>query len=150
MAQNLPDGEILFRSFLVDKTSITDIVSTRVATRLPQNATLPFLVITQFGGQPSADEALIYEATFMVDSYAGKYGSGGSKGQPDYAGSYNLAKNIVSETFDAKPAKYTSDGGETGIIYGFYSQTGPSRVDEPELGLARYNIEVVMVYGAVT
>jgi len=150
MAQTLPDGEVLFRTWAASKSSITDLVSTRIATRLPNNGTLPFLVFHQLGGNPSADEALIYEATIMCDAYAGKYGSGGTKGQPDYAGAYDLASQVVRETFDHTPTKYTSDGGETGIIYGFYAQSGPGRVDEPELGLARYNIEVVMVYGALT
>lgn len=150
MAQNLPDAEVLFRTWAASLSSITDLVSTRIATRLPNSGTLPFLVFHQLGGNPSADEALIYEAVIMCDAYAGKYGSGGTKGQPDYAGAYNLANQVVKESFDHQPTKYTSDGGVTGQIYGFYNQSGPGRIDEPELGLARYNIEVVMVYGAVT
>ena len=48
MAQNLPDAEILFRTWAASQTSITDLVSTRIATRLPNSGTLPFLVFHQF------------------------------------------------------------------------------------------------------
>ncbi len=34
MAQNLPDAEILFRTWAASHSSITDLVSTRIATRL--------------------------------------------------------------------------------------------------------------------
>lgn len=149
MAQNLPDAEVIFRAWALSRSAITDLVSTRIATRLPSGGDMPFLVTQMLGGQPSGGEALIYEANMFIDAYAGKYASSGTKGQPDFAGAYNLANEVIKETFDYTPTKVTSAGGENGIIYGFYSQSGPSRVEEPELGLARYNIEVVMVYGAV-
>ena len=38
-----PDAEIIFREWAVNNTAITNICSTRIATRLPRNATLPFL-----------------------------------------------------------------------------------------------------------
>jgi len=149
MVQQLPDAEILFRTWALAQSEISSLVGTRVATRLPNGATLPFLVITQLGGSPSSDEALIYEANLFIDCYGGKYGSTGTKGQPDFAQAYDLAAKTIANTFDfTTPKKYTSTGGEVGIIHGFYGQAGPTRVEEPELGLARYNIEVVMIYGA--
>ena len=45
MAINLPDSEVLFRTWALDQTLISDIVGTGIATRLPSNATLPFAVI---------------------------------------------------------------------------------------------------------
>ena len=146
----LPDAEIMFRTWTQSITAITDLVSTRVATRLPQGGTMPFLVLTQISGMPSADEALIYEATLSIDAYAGKYGTSSSKGQPDYAGAYDLATTVIENAFDSKPKKHTATGGEVAIILGCNSISGPSRIEEPELGLARYNIEVVMIYGAST
>ena len=63
----------------------------------------------------------------------------------------DLAAKTIANTFDfTTPRKYTSSGGEVGTIHGFFSQSGPTRIEEPELGLARYNIEVVMIYGAST
>ena len=59
MAQSLPDAEIMARSWALSKTSITNLVGTKVATRLPQDAEMPFLVITRLGGTPQAGEALI-------------------------------------------------------------------------------------------
>ena len=42
-ASNMPpDPEIIARAWCLEKTSITDLVGTRIATRLPQNPTLPF------------------------------------------------------------------------------------------------------------
>ena len=151
MVQQLPDAEVVFRTWALAQSEIASLVSTRIATRLPNSGTLPFMVITQLGGSPSADEALIYEANLFIDCYGGKYGSSNTKGQPDYAQAYDLAAKTIANTFDFKtPTKYTSSGNEVGVIHGFYSQSGPTRIEEPELGLARYNIEVVMIYGAAT
>ncbi len=149
MVQQLPDAEVLFRTWALAQSEISSLVGTRIATRLPNGGTLPFLVVAQLGGAPSADEALIYEANLFIDAYGGKYGSTGTKGQPDYASAYDLAAKTIANTFDfTTPRKYTSSGGEVGTIHGFFSQSGPTRIEEPELGLARYNIEVVMIYGA--
>ena len=38
------DAEVVFRAWALARTPITDIVGTRIATRLPRDATLPFLV----------------------------------------------------------------------------------------------------------
>ena len=150
MAQQLPDAEILFRTWALSRTTITDIVSTRVATRLPTSGTMPFLVYTMLGGAPIGGESLVYEATMFIDAYAGKYASSGTKGQPDFAAAFNLANTVIEESFDFPVTKLTSAGGEVGVLHGFYNQSGPARIEEPDLGLARYNIEVVMVYGAAT
>lgn len=42
MAQSLPDAEIIARSWALSKSSITSLVGTKVATRLPQDAEMPF------------------------------------------------------------------------------------------------------------
>ena len=43
-----PDAEIIFREWAINTTNITAVCSTRVATRLPRNATLPFLTFFNF------------------------------------------------------------------------------------------------------
>jgi hypothetical protein len=148
MPQSLPDAEILARTWALSKTSITDIVDQKVATRLPQDADMPFLVITRLGGTPLSGEALIDEALLQLDCYAGKYATNNTKGQPDYATAYNLASAVVAEAFDQSPEILTSSGGVSGKLSGFTIQNGPQRIDEPELGLARYTIDIVMIYGA--
>jgi len=45
MVQNLPDGEILARTWALSKTSITDLVQQKIATRLPTGSDMPFIVI---------------------------------------------------------------------------------------------------------
>ena len=45
-----PDAEIIFRKFLLGKTAITDLVSTRIATRLPRDAEMPFITFQRAGG----------------------------------------------------------------------------------------------------
>lgn len=148
MPQSLPDAEILARTWALSKTSITDIVDQKVATRLPQDAEMPFLVITRLGGTPLSGEALVDEALLQLDCYAGKYATNDTKGQPDYASAYNLASAVVAEAFDQNPEILTSSGGVSGKLSGFTIQNGPQRIDEPELGLARYTIDIVMIYGA--
>jgi hypothetical protein len=148
MPQSLPDAEILARTWALSKTSITDIVDQKIATRLPQDAEMPFLVITRLGGTPLSGEALVDEALLQLDCYAGKYATNDTKGQPDYATAYNLASAVVAEAFDQNPEILTSSGGVSGKLSGFTIQNGPQRIDEPELGLARYTIDIVMIYGA--
>jgi len=148
MTQSLPDAEIIARSWALSKTSITDLVGTKVATRLPQDADMPFLVITRLGGTPQAGEALIDEALLQLDCYAGKYATSDTKGQPDYANAYALASAVYTEAFDQYPEIFESNGGVTAKVNGFTIANGPQRIDEPELGLARYTIDIVMIYGA--
>ena len=45
-----PDAEVRFRAWAINRTPITNICGTRISTRLPRNATLPFLVFFDMGG----------------------------------------------------------------------------------------------------
>ena len=45
-----PDAEIVARKWALEQSIITDICSTNIATRLPRNASLPFLVMFRAGG----------------------------------------------------------------------------------------------------
>ena len=76
MAQQLPDAEILFRTWALSQTPITDLVDTRIATRLPTSGTMPFLVYT--ANHESKQEGM---GQFCLAAYrcaerflAGKYG----------------------------------------------------------------------------
>ena len=59
-----------------------------------------------------------------------------------------VTSHYVTENLDQGPIILTSDGGVTGKVSGFTISNGPQRIDEPELGLARYTIDIVMIYGA--
>ena len=40
-----PDAEIIARAWALSQTPITDLVDTRISTRLPRDAGMPFLVL---------------------------------------------------------------------------------------------------------
>ena len=144
MAINLPDSEILFRTWATSQSVITDIVSTRIATRLPSNATLPFAVVDLVDSGPeNLDSAGIWVAFFNINCFAGKYGSDGNKATPDFANAF------VRCAFDQTPKKYTITGTD-GIIYGFNPVSGPSRMEDTDRNLARYTVNVGMYYGEAT
>ena len=96
-----PDPEILTRAWCLEKTGITDIVGTRIATRLPQNPTLPFLVITNGGGTllETSSQSAISSHSMIFNCYAGRWGGSGSKAEPDYTTASNLAQAVFKELF---------------------------------------------------
>ena len=96
-----PDAEIIVRAWCLEKTSITDIVGTRIATRLPQNPTLPFLVITNQGGffEGQGSQTAIVTSVINFNCYAGRWGGSGNKGEPDYTTASNLANAVMKELF---------------------------------------------------
>ena len=93
-----PDAEIIVRAWCLEKTSITDIVGTRIATRLPQNPTLPFLVITNQGGffEGQGSQTAIVTSVINFNCYAGRWGGSGNKGEPDYTTASILAKWLLN------------------------------------------------------
>ena len=66
-----PDPEIVLRTWLLSKSTITNEISQRVATKLPQNPTLPFVVIENQGNLLSdpASQAPINIATLAIYVY---------------------------------------------------------------------------------
>ena len=68
-----PDAEVTFRAWAINRTPITNICGTRIATRLPRNATLPFLVFFRGGGLPVSprSQVLIEEAIIPISCFAG-------------------------------------------------------------------------------
>ena len=77
-----PDAEIIFREWAVNNTSITDVCSTRVATRLPRNATLPLTFVAGGSMVSPKGDAAIGAVTIQVNAFAGRWG-GGTSSQPD-------------------------------------------------------------------
>ena len=158
-----PDAEIIFRKFLLSKTPVTDLVSTRISTRLPRNgnsaflgnlvdAELPFLVFVRAGGilvRPSS-QAHIQSAIFPIIAYAGQWGGDATKANPDYGGAMQLANTIIQECFNMENEYITTDDSTTRAkIYGFDIIQMPTRVEEVASGLGRYDFSVGMTYRAV-
>ena len=145
-----PDPEIIARAWCLEKTAITNIVGTRIATRLPQNPTLPFLVITNGGGNllDASSQAAISQQSMIFNCYAGRWGGSGSKGEPDYTTASNLAQVVFKELFIESNEKVTTASGVDGWIYGFEIQTTPTRVEEAETMVANFEVVALMTYRA--
>lgn len=143
-----PDGEIIFREWAVNNTIITDVCSTRVATRLPRNAELPFLTFFVAGGDmvsPKGDAA-IGNVVVQINAFAGRWGSG-SGSQPDYATAYQLANAVAEAAFKtAKTLVHTPTSETKAVIYGFEVLEMPSRVEETDTGLGHYQLSLSMYY----
>ena len=137
-----PDAEIIARAWALSKTSITDIVSQRVATRLPANPTLPFLVLEKTGG------SLIDEDSQIAINGDDIYGGDNTKGEPDYTTASNLANAIYKEAHVQGNTVVTTSGGTKARIYGFRVTGTPVRVEQPELLIANFQIFVSMIYRA--
>ena len=147
-----PDAEIIFRKFLLSKTSITDLVSTRVSTRLPRDAQLPFLVFVRAGGilvRPSS-QVHVQSAIMPMIAYAGQWGGDGTKANPDYGGAMQLANTVIQECFNMENEYITTDDSTTRAkIYGIDIIQMPTRIEEVQTGLGRYDFSVGMTYRAV-
>ncbi len=147
-----PDAEIIFRQFLLSKTGITDLVNSRIATRLPRDADLPFLVFIRAGGilvRPTS-QAHIQSAIFPIIAYAGQWGGDATKANPDYGGAMQLANAVIQECFNMENEYVTTAETNTRAkIYGFDILQMPTRIDEVATGLGRYDFSVGMTYRAV-
>lgn len=146
MVTALPDSEILVRTWALSKSSITDLISNRIATNLPSEPTLPFVVLTLLGGSVNNNsDALVAEADIQFDVYAGNWGGDNTKNKPDYATAFNVCSVIMQEAFAQKGQKYS-----TGFIYGFTITQAVTRMDEEGIGLARYRFDATMTYRSLT
>ena len=148
-----PDGEIIFREWAVNNTVITNVCSTRIATRLPRNATLPFLVMFRGGGalmNPRSD-VHIQSALLPMECYAGRWGgSGNDKPFADYSTAMSLANAVIQAAFNYANGYIVTDTTNTRAkIYGFDVVQFPTRIEEIGTGLGRYSFALAMTYRAV-
>jgi hypothetical protein len=146
--KSAPDAEVVFRAWALNRTPISNICSTRIATRLPRNAELPFLTYYRAGGIPidQFSEVLIEEAVIPINCYAGRWGGNGSDPQPDYAQAYSLAAGVQQAAFNEGNALITLSGSANAFIYGMEIIEGISRIEETETGLGLYTITITMTY----
>jgi len=143
-----PDAEIIFREWAVNNADITDVCSTRVATRLPRNATLPFLTFFSNGGtmMTPRSEAFVSSVALQVNAFAGKWG-GGSSSQPDYATALQLANGVAEAALKTGTTRVVTPTSATAaVIYSFEVVELPIRVEETETGLGHYQLSLIMNY----
>tara|TARA_B100000287_G_C20085989_1_gene564378 strand:- start:21 stop:491 length:471 start_codon:yes stop_codon:yes gene_type:complete len=147
-----PDAEIIFREFIISQTEITDLIGSRVATNLPRDAELPFLVYVRGGGtlvRPTS-QVHLQSAVIPCIAFAGQWGGDGTKNQPDYGGAMELANLIIKYCFNMENEYVTTESSNTRAkIYGFDIIQMPTRVNEVTTGLGRYDFGVAMTYRAV-
>jgi|TARA_B100001094_G_C18154323_1_gene785519 hypothetical protein len=144
-----PDAEIIFREWCINTTAITNLCSSRVATRLPRSAELPFLTIFNAGGtlMSPTSEAAVTGAAITVDAYAGRWGGGGTTSQPDYANAYALANAVAESAFKMKSTRVVTPTTNTAaVIYSMEVQGLPSRIEETDTGLGHYQLSLIMYY----
>lgn len=143
-----PDPEIIFRQFLLDQTPITDLVGTRIATRLPAEPTLPFVVAMNNGSSvlDATSQTAINSSTMRINCFAGRWGGDGTKAEPDYSTASNVAQAIYKELFRQENIYVTTSGGTQAKIYSFNIVEAPTRVEEPDLLIANFSIMADMMY----
>jgi len=143
-----PDAEIIFRQFLLNQTSITNLVSTRVATRLPRGAEMPFVVLFRAGGAllNPRSEAHIQSALIPMECYAGRWGGTDDTAVPDYGAAMDLANTIIQSAFNYSNGYIQSSDGLKAKIYSFEIVQMPTRIEETTTGLGRYAIALSMTY----
>ena len=147
-----PDAEIIFRDFLLSKTPVTNLISQRIATNLPRDAEMPFLVFVRAGGtlvRPTS-QVHIQAAVLPCIAFSGEWGGDNTKSTPDYGGAMTLANTIIQECFNAENEYVSTDTTNTRAkIYGFDIVQMPTRINEVTTGLGRYDFGISMMYRAV-
>jgi len=143
-----PDAEIIFREWAINNTIITDVCGTRIATRLPRNAELPFLTFFNNGGSmvSNLSDAAIGSSSLQINAFAGRWGSGSSS-QPNYAKAYELANAVAEAAFKTgKTIVHTESSNTKAVIYGFDVVQLPERIEETDTGLGHYQLSLSMYY----
>ncbi len=147
-----PDAEIIFRQFLLNQTAITDLVGTRVATRLPRDAEMPFITIQRAGGillRPGS-QVHAQSAIIPVQCFAGQWGGDGNTSAPDFGKAMEVANAVIKVCFNTENEYITTSESTTRAkIYGFDIPQMPTRVTEASTGLGRYDVGISMMYRGV-
>jgi hypothetical protein len=143
-----PDAEIIARAWALSQTPITDLVGTRISTRLPRDAGMPFLVLFRAGGNllNPRSEAHIQNALIPMECYAGRWGGTDDTAVPDYGGAMTLANTVIQAAFNYSNEYIQSSDGLKAKIYSFDIIQMPTRIEETATGLGRYAIALSMTY----
>lgn len=143
-----PDPEIVLRTLLLSKSSITDEIGQKVATKLPQNPSLPFVVIENQGNSLASDssQAPINQCALGIFVYAGRWGGDGTKPEPDYATASRIANIIYKEMFRQARTEVLSAGNVNAVVYGTNIVIAPTRVEQRDIHVAQYQLTVDMIY----
>lgn len=129
----IPDAEVAVRAWLLTQTDVTDIYSTRIATRLPEEPVFPFLTLFSAGGDFTDGEAPLYEAVLQFDSFGARGGR-----HPDYASASLGIRTVMHLCRDLDNVATSA-----AHIYGCEILQGPIRIEEPDTEWARYELTIL-------
>ena len=132
----LPDTEIVAVEWARENPALIAIINKRCATRLPKDPVFPFLTVFRVTGAIDESEAPIDLPLLQWDCYGAARGDS----SPDYETASLLARTLVAELEEAR-----GQIGSFGVIMGTSIVQGPRRVNEPETGWARYEVESMMM-----
>lgn len=129
----VPDAEVAMREWLLSEPEVTALLSTRIATRLPEDPVFPFLTLFVVGGEFAVGEAPLYEAFVQFDAFGARGGR-----HPDYA-SASAVIRTVAYLCDQMSYVQTTEAH----IYGCEILQMPIRMEEPDTEWARYELTVM-------
>jgi len=131
----LPDAEVIAVAWARNNPALNSLLSGRVSTRLPSSPTFPHLRVFRVSGTVDDGEAPLDQAHLQWDAYAGT-----GAASPDYETASLVARTLIAQT---------RNGGikvpDIGTILGFQILAGPTRMDEPTTGWARYLVETLIL-----
>ena len=130
------DPEIILREYLVDQTTLTDVVSTRIyCPRLPENATLPALSFITVGGMSNPHIEPIPKPTFQFDCWDDSH----SGARTLYLALHSVLQGVQNQTVTIGSTAYR-------IMCAVEEGTGQDLVDQEIPNyfrvLAFFNIEI--------
>lgn len=108
-----------------------------VGTRLPATWTGQYLRCVRIPGLTKDLYVDLDNAMIQFDAYAPRGSSG-----PDYAAASTLIRTVIDEADKAASLLIAAEGG---VIESWQILDGPSRVEEPETGWARYRADLLLV-----
>lgn len=141
MSELIPDAEAVMVAWAKADVGLLALHAGRVASRLPRENTelqFPFLRVVRIAGGRSATEAPLDTALLQWDAYAGR-----TENQPDFAKASRIARTLVASAAQVR-GLVVGDA----FVYGFSRFVGPRRVDEPETGWARFQLDCHVTFRA--
>lgn len=126
---NLPDAERLAVAWAKADAPLAALLAGRVATRLPNAWTSPFLRVVQLDGDRDV-EAPVGSAFLQWDAFARDL---------DFTSASAVIRTLIGQAMNVNGLIVA-----TGNLYGFSAVSGPRRFEEEETGFARFQVDMFL------